>query len=277
MRVVITGAAGQIGREMVSELAQTHELRLIDRVPVLGRRSIVADLAKARVRSFLKPWSNSRSPQWMQAFEGVDVVLHLAADRSPKASWERVLRNNIEVTWNVCGAAMEHRVPRVVFASSNYAVKALEQQWAPACYEPSGPKIDSDCEPRPLTPYGISKATGEVIGQTLVAEGKLDSFVAVRIGAFSPTPPKNPPWRNLWIDPPDIRTLLRRCVEAQFSGFQIVYGVSAQLTAPYDLSHTCSILSWQPSGYIDSQVCDTAASHVKGTFCYENRRYRTGF
>jgi NAD+ dependent glucose-6-phosphate dehydrogenase len=264
MRVVITGAAGHIGREMVSELAQTHELRLIDRVPVPGHESIVADLAAARVRSLLKPWSKSRSPQWMRAFEGVNVVLHLAADRSPKASWQKVLRDNIEVTWNVCDAAVKYSVPRVVFASSNYAVKALELQLAPACYTPRGPKIGSDIPPHPLTPYGISKAVGEITGKTFVAEKRLQSFVAVRIGAFSPTPPKNPEWRNLWINAPDIRNLLRRCIEAQFSGFQVVYGVSAQLTAPFDLSHTCSILSWQPSGCSDSQVFDTAASAYPG-------------
>ena len=196
----------------------------------------------------------------MREFEGVDVVLHLAADRSPKASWEKVLRDNINVTWNVCEAAVKHSVPRVVFASSNYAVKALELEQAPACYMPAGPKIDSACGPRPLTPYGISKAAGEAIGQALVAEGTLQSFVAVRIGFFSPTPPKDPPSRNLWISPGDIRSLLQRCIEAQFSSFHVVYGVSAQLTSPYNLSHTCNLLSWRPGGQIDSQACNSALS-----------------
>ncbi len=257
MRVLITGAAGQIGREIVSELKQMHELRLIDRIPVSDSVSIVADLAETRRRNLLRPWSKSRPPRWMRAFEGVDVVLHLAADRSPKASWEKVLRDNINVTWNVCEAAVKHSVPRVVFASSNYAVKALELEQAPACYMPSGPKIDSACGPRPLTPYGISKAAGEAIGQALVAEGTLQSFVAVRIGFFSPTLPKDPPLRNLWISPDDIRSLLQRCIEAKFSRFHVVYGVSGQLTSPYNLSHTCNLLSWRPGVQIDPQVCDT--------------------
>jgi len=254
MRVVITGAAGQIGGEMVNELAQTYDVRLIDRVPVLGYDSIVADLAEARERNLLKPWSKSRSPQWMRAFEGVDVVLHLAADPSPKASWLKVLRNNIEATWNICEAAVKHGVPRVVFASSNYAVKGWEVEWAPACYTPLGPKIDSDCGPRPLTPYGVSKAAGEVIGQALVSEGKLKSFLAVRIGCFSQTPPKKSPLKNLWISPSDMRNLLRHCIEQQFSGFHIVYGVSAQPTIPYDLSHTRSLLSWDPRDQFPSSL-----------------------
>jgi nucleoside-diphosphate-sugar epimerase len=261
MRVLITGAAGHIGREIVSELKPMHELCLIDRIPVPDSASIVADLAEARGRSLLRPWSKSRPLHWMRAFEGVDVVLHLAANRSPQASWEKVLRDNINATWNVCEAAVKHSVPRVVFASSNYAVKALELEQAPACYMPSGPKIDSDCGPCPLTPYGISKAAGEVIGQALVTEGTLQSFVAVRIGFFSPTPPKDSPLRNLWISPGDIRSLLQRCIEAQFSRFHVVYGVSAQPTSPYNLSHTCNLLSWRPGGQIDSQVCDTGVSY----------------
>ena len=44
MRVLITGAAGQIGSQIVSELKDMHELRLTDRVPVSRYPSIVADL-----------------------------------------------------------------------------------------------------------------------------------------------------------------------------------------------------------------------------------------
>lgn len=262
MRVVITGAAGRIGSEMVDELAQAHELRLIDRVPMAGHDSIVADLAEARDRNLLKRWSKSSTPRWMRAFEAVDAVLHLAANPSPQASWQNVLRNNIGATWNVCEAATKYNVPRVVFASSNYAVKASELALASACYTPSGPKIGSDCEPCPLTPYGISKAAGEVIGQTFVGERKLQSFVAVRIGSFNQMPPKDPTWRNLWISPGDIRSLLQRCIEAQFSGFHVVYGVSAQPTSPYDLSKTCNLLSWRPSDDIHSQSCDNNASYL---------------
>jgi NAD+ dependent glucose-6-phosphate dehydrogenase len=246
MRVLITGAAGRIGSEMVNELAEAHRLCLLDRKPVSGHDSIIADLAQARVRSLLRPWTKSQLSSWMRAFEGVDVVLHLAADPSPQASWQRVLRDNIDATWNVCEAAVRHSVSRVVFASSNYAVKALEQKWAPGCYSATGPKIGSDCGPRPLTPYGISKAVGEVVGQALVDEGQLASFVAVRIGYFNRTPPKDPTWRNLWVGPADARGLLRSCIEQQFSGFHVVYGVSAQPTIPYDISHTRNLLSWQP-------------------------------
>jgi nucleoside-diphosphate-sugar epimerase len=44
MRVVITGAAGRIGIQMVEELSEAYELRLIDRVRLPRRKSVVADL-----------------------------------------------------------------------------------------------------------------------------------------------------------------------------------------------------------------------------------------
>ena len=117
---------------------------------------------------------------------------------------------------------------------------------APACYSPCGRKIGSDVSARPITAYGISKAFGEISGRTYVDEKKLESFVAVRIGYFKPIPPTNEELRQRWIGAQDIRALFRRCVEAEFKGFHVVYGVSAQPAVPYDLSHTCRLLSWTP-------------------------------
>ncbi len=242
MRVVITGAAGRIGSAMVEELCTSHELCLIDRSPIGGRVSIAADLS--RYPGWF--WGKLRPSRWTEAFKGADVVLHLAADRSPKAPWQRVCRDNVQATWNVIETAAKHGVGRLVFASSNWAVKATERALAPACYTPEGPKIDSDAPPCPLTPYGISKAFGELTGRTCVEERQLGSFIAVRIGSYLLGPPKNQEKSNLWIGTHDLRSLLRRCVEADFEGFQVVYGVSAQPTSPYDLSYTCRLLSWEP-------------------------------
>jgi nucleoside-diphosphate-sugar epimerase len=246
MRIVITGAAGQIGRQMVEELSESHELRLIDRVPVRGRKSVVADLAEDGATSGKSFWCFGRT-SWLPSFEGADVVLHLAADVRNYAPWEFVLRDNIQVTWNVIKAAAKHRVPRIVFASSNWAVKALERQLAPACYAPDGPKIGSAISPCPLKPYGISKALGELMGRMFVDQCQLRSFVAVRIGAYALNADKTDErLRAIWIGTTDLRALLRCCVVSSVTGFHVVYGVSAQPSAPYDLSYTCELLSWEP-------------------------------
>ncbi len=246
MLIVITGAAGRIGREVVQALSTIHELRLIDKRPVTGASCIVADLAVIPPQRRRRRWLGADGVDWTASFIGADAVLHLAANPDPNASWKEVLRDNIQATWNICEAAAKHHVPRVVFASSNYAVKALEMELAPRCYEVGGPKIGSESPPRPLTAYGLSKATGETIGQAFVAEGKLESFVAVRIGAFAAAPATTEPWKHLWIGVRDICNLMERCIHTELSGFHVVYGVSAQPTSPYDLSHTRRLLNWEP-------------------------------
>jgi NAD+ dependent glucose-6-phosphate dehydrogenase len=244
--VIITGAAGRIGSQIVEELSQSHELHLIDRRPLRGRESIVADLSQPPMASGWRRLFWSKRPSWTQAFEGAEVVVHLAADMHTSAPWERVLPDNIQGTWNVIDTAAQHRVPRVVYASSNWAVKTTERKLAPDGYLPNGPKIDADAPPCPLTAYGLSKAFGELAGRMFVDEERLMSFVAVRIGHYSPEPPKAVELSTRWIGVQDIRNLFRRCVEAKFMGFHVVYGVSAQPSAPYDLSHTCRLLSWKP-------------------------------
>ena len=246
MRIIITGAAGRIGREITEELSGSNELCLIDKFPISNRKSIIANLAQRRVRSYRKPWLKARLPRWMFLFEQTDVVIHLAANIQPLAPWEQVLPDNIMATYNVFEAAVLYHVPRVVFASSNWAVKARERSMAPQCYLPDGPKIDANVGPEPCTPYGLSKAFGETAGRMLVDEGKLRSFVAVRIGNCNSVPDKDAEVRSRWIGSRDIRSLLRRCAEAEFDGFHVVYGVSAQATAPYDLSHTRKLLAWEP-------------------------------
>jgi len=246
MRVVITGAAGRIGSEIVEELSGSYDLCLLDRNPVHGCESIIADLAQYQARARLSPCREGGPLRWTDAFEGAEIVIHLAEDPNPDAAWQRVLNNNIQATWNVLQTAVRHRVRRVVYASSNWVVKALEWELAPACYEPDGPKIGSDVTPRPITPYGIAKAFGEITGRMLVDEKKLGSFVAVRIGWYTPNPPDNEDYHRLAIGAQDLRSLFRCCVEAEFGEFQVVYGVSAQKISPYDLSYTRRLLSWEP-------------------------------
>lgn len=246
MRIVITGAAGGIGRQIVEELSPSHELCLIDREQMAGKNSIVADLSNPPVTNGWRSWFKTKSWRWSDAFEKAEVVVHLAGNKQQLAPWEKVLPDNIHATWNVLEAAAMHRVPRVVFASSNWAVKALEQKLAPDCYVPDGPKIDSLAPPCPVNAYGLSKAFGEIGGQMFVNELKLSSFVAVRIGYYNPIPSHDQMLDTRWIGAEDMRGLLRCCVEAEFDGFHVVYGVSAQPTSPYDLSHTRDLLSWQP-------------------------------
>lgn len=248
MRIVITGAADVMGRAMVDELSGSHELRLLDRSPIRDQRSQIVDLGRPlRTAGWsARLWPRAGRDRWTEAFDGADVVLHLAAQPSPNEGWEQVLHHNVQATWNVMYVAASRGVTRIVFASSAWAVAALERGLAPACYAPDGPKIGSDASAQPLAPYGLSKAIGEQMGRTFVEEARLASFLAVRIGHHEANPPRHEEARRLWIGTRDLRGLLRRCVEAQVDGYHVIYGVSAQPTSPYDLAYTRTLLSWNP-------------------------------
>jgi nucleoside-diphosphate-sugar epimerase len=259
MRVVITGAAGWIGRQLVAVLSRAHALRLIDIRPLSGWPLTLADLS--RVPGDRWEWFPLGRPRWTRAFDQADVVIHLAADSHPESGWDSIRRHNVEATWNVIRVATEYRVKRIVFASSNWAVKGLEQELAPGCYSPDGPKIGSDAPPRPVTAYGLSKAFGELAGRMFVEEGKLQSFIAIRIGHYGSDP--SPENRVRWISTADIQSLFRRSIEADLSGFHVVYGVSAQVIAPYDLSYTRQLLAWSPAHSSEKQQDQPAPMHTR--------------
>ena len=194
-----------------------------------------------------RTWRCFGRSAWIELFRGVDVVLHLAADVRNDAPWDSVYVNNIKATWNVLEAAARYRVPRVIFASSNWAVRSLEQSLAPACYQPGGPKIGSAASPQPLGPYGISKALGELAGRMFVDQRQLRLFIAVRIGAYAPEPESTDERLSaIWIGVQDLRSLLRRCVESSSEGFHVVYGVSGQPTRPMIYLTRVSFSRWQP-------------------------------
>lgn len=246
MHILITGAAGRIGREIIEELFHSHDLYLIDRHPVPEYESIITDLSQYEGKTEFNSSQEIVPKLWTDAFRKAEVVIHLAEEPNPNATWERVFQNNIVATWNVFQACAQHHVRRVIYASSNWVVKALELELAPVCYEPEGPKIGSWANPRPVNPYGIGKAFGEIIGRVLVDEERISSFAALRIGWFTPNPPDNGDYRRRAIGAQDLRSLFRRCVEAEFDGFHIIYGVSAQKISPYDISYTTRLLSWEP-------------------------------
>lgn len=249
MLVTITGARGRIGRHLVEELDGAYELRLIDRGRADGPPCVVADLSQGQPppRRGWRRWTPRRTPRWERAFEGSDVIVHLAANANPRAVWPVVLRDNVQATWNVLDAATRHGARRVVLASSCRWVLGLEREpvagWA-------GLRIGSSTPPRPRSAYGLSKAWAELAGRMFVDDGRLRSVVAVRIGHFKAEEPAGEEERRLWLRPSDARTLLRRCVEAELDGFHIVYGLSGQAASWVDLSYTRELLEWsaEPRG-----------------------------
>lgn len=222
--VLLTGAAGGVGTLMRELLpAYGYELRLLDMLPVEGAPdAVTADLAD---RAALR-----------EAVRGVDAIIHLAGI-SVEASFEKILRANIEGAYHLYEAAREEGVPRIVFASSNHAVGFTPR--------PVGgdPLIPIDTPRRPDTFYGLSKGFGEDLAQLYWDLHGLET-VSIRIGSCFPEP-TSVRMLSLWLSPGDCARLLHAALTAEGVGHTVVYGSSANTRLWWDLT-SARALGYQP-------------------------------
>ena len=114
-RVLVTGMSGLIGGALRARLAAAHELRALNRGRVDGVPCHQADIADLEA---IRP-----------AFDGVDVVVHLAANAHGSAPWADVLQHNVVGTYNVFEAARLAGVKRVIYASSGATVSNCERDF----------------------------------------------------------------------------------------------------------------------------------------------------
>ncbi|WP_217176819.1 NAD(P)-dependent oxidoreductase [Streptomyces sp. AC495_CC817] len=222
--VLLTGAAGGLGTLMRDLLpAYGYELRLMDLRPVEGAPdAITADLAdREAVR---------------EAVRGVDAIVHLAGI-SLEASFEKILKANIEGTYNLFEAARAEGVPRIVFASSNHAVGFTPRP------RDGDPLIPIDTPHRPDTFYGLSKSFGEDLAQLYWDKHGLET-VSVRIGSCFPEP-TSVRMLSLWMSPADGARLFHAALTAEHVGHTVVYGSSANTRLWWDLS-TARALGYEP-------------------------------
>jgi Nucleoside-diphosphate-sugar epimerases len=160
--VYITGVTGNIGRVLAQGLANAYELR--------GNSRSGAPVEGVRVSK-----GNITDGEFMRReLEGVDTVIHLAGDPSPGASWQSVLENNIDGTYQVYEAARLAGVRRIIFASTNHVTGILTERAV---------EMDEHTPFYPDTLYGVSKAAGEALGR-FYAERYGLSVLNFRIGWF---------------------------------------------------------------------------------------------
>ena len=160
---LVTGVAGFIGSHLLEAL-----LRLGQRVVGLDNFSTGTRRNLALVEQALadaEAWRRFRLIEadicdldaCRAACAGADVVLHQAALGSVPRSIARPLdthRSNVDGTLHVLLAALEQRVPRVVYASSSSVYGD----------HPELPKVEERIG-RPLSPYAASKRIAEIYAE----------------------------------------------------------------------------------------------------------------
>lgn len=144
-RVLVTGGSGFIGRRLVAALlGRGAEVVVADLVehPDKAVECIVGDLCDPQVRQKV-------------VTPGLDAVIHLAAVTSVLQSVNDpagTYQLNVEATAGLLELARERGVPSFLLASTNAVTGDVGKQ-----------AISEDLAPRPLTPYGATKAAGEML------------------------------------------------------------------------------------------------------------------
>jgi uronate dehydrogenase len=224
-RILITGAAGQIGVALRQGLRGAYPLvRLLDVTP-LGPAQAGEEVVTADIRDM---------PALENATTGIDCVVHLAG-ASVESPWDKVLPLNIEGCYNVFEAARRRGVKRVIFASSNHAIGFHRRERF----------IDNAVVPRPDSRYGVSKVFGEAVGR-LYADKYGLSVACLRIGTFrNPDRPNDARQLLTWISHRDMVQLVRRCIDHPDYHFVVVYGVSNNLRSRWDNTNA-KFLGYRP-------------------------------
>jgi len=153
MRIAITGGSGNVARHVAMEL-KDYDITAFDtrecELPGVASQPLdILDLAACS-----------------KAFEGVDVVVHLAAIPVPiEDNPDKVLHTNVVGTYCVFEAARRARVKRVVQASSDSTLGFVFRE------RPLRPKYLPLDEKHPLRPqdaYGLSKQCCELVAESFV-------------------------------------------------------------------------------------------------------------
>ena len=171
---LVTGGAGFIGSNIVEELLKRGEtVRVLDNF-ITGSRENLSfttqyELIEGDIRS---------KEDLQKALKGVDYVLHQAALRSvPKSVDNPFLTNDINVngTLNLLFEAKKAGIKRLVYASSS------------ACYGDvqSFPQKE-DFNPRPISPYGVSKLAAENYCHTFSKTFGLETVSLRYFNVFGP-------------------------------------------------------------------------------------------
>ena len=202
-RLLLTGAAGRVGRLVRPHLQTAYALRLCDLAPLEPAcdddEIIRGDLADPATAA--------------NAVTGVAGVIHLAGLVAPAVSFEDTLAPNYRAVLCLLEACRQVGVPRFVFASSHHLV---------GLHAPTPLTETSPVAPDGF--YGLSKAFGEAACALYARRFGLRTLI-VRIGNADPQVVDGRRER-MWVSARDLAQLFILGIEHPDVQCDTVYGTS---------------------------------------------------
>jgi uronate dehydrogenase len=245
--VVITGAAGRIGRELRTLLAAPDRvLRLLD----IAEQDPLADGEQAEIVT----GSYTDAALMATVLDGAVGIVHLGGIAGERP-WADILSANIDGTQRLLESAHAAGVERVVIASSHHVAGNYQHADVDAI-EDGRAVLSAGVRPRPDTYYGVSKAAMEALG-SLFADQYDMHIVAIRIGTTA-KPPLRGRQNLIWISYRDLAAMAEAALGDLTAppepGFAVWWGVSR---------NTGSWLAHEPArsaGFVALDDASTVAS-----------------
>lgn len=204
-RILITGAAGSLGRRLRTGLAPlARRLRLVDVQAMDAAEAheevVVCDLADKTAA--------------LEATRDCDGIVHFAG-HPREQSFEEIVADTLPAAYHVYEGARRNGARRVVYASSIHAVGFHDVDAVPGVA----------ARHRPDTFYGLTKTFTEDLGSLYWDKFGIET-VALRIcSCFEEPRDRRMLWS--WLSPADMVRLTAAALTAPRVGFSVIYGTSA--------------------------------------------------
>ena len=219
MKVLITGAAGVIGKILLRGLRDRHELRGFDCEPMPE----LADAMVGDINDF---------DQVKSATEGMEAIIHLV--NGPGGQWEHSLQSMVG-TYNVFESAHQNGVRRIAYASRGGVL--------PRSFYPRTMQRTAEMLPKPDSYYTISKVFGESIGYMYSSRFEMEA-VSVRIGNINAE--RDQPEHPHHLSHGDCVRVFEQAITHPGVKYEMVFGVSDSDWPLYDLDHGRKVIGYDP-------------------------------
>lgn len=157
MKILVTGAAGFIGSHLCDQLLKDQ------RNEIIGIDTFIGPTPENLKQVNLTALQNNSRFHFIQLdllkadldslLNDVDAVYHLAGMPGVRSSWGKdfgpYVSNNVSATQRLLEAAQNKNLTKFIYASTS------------SVYGEKSGKVSEDSCPTPLSPYGITKLTGE--------------------------------------------------------------------------------------------------------------------
>ena len=231
-KILFLGATGRIGPTLLEKYSKDYK----------NCCDIILGIHKKKSKKFKSIKTDLNDIRKLKTvMKGIDVVVNLAAESNPEASFEEILQPNLIGAYNVFEAARQAKVKRVIFASSVHAVRGY----------PLNSKIKNTDVTWPKNLYGASKVFGESLCRVFSTRYEI-SCLAIRIGAYVTDDMRKKVCLTrdnfgYVITQSDFAQLIHKCVIALGKiKFGVLSGISNNEKGYMDLEFTKKLVGYKP-------------------------------